>query len=182
MTRWETASRKRERDCKSRGRERGNYSGDIDPAATRQPLSLDSLDSDSPIRLHSVYLSTSSSSPSSPCFPSVALHHSSELLFDLLLLFLFFVFLSCSWSFPSLPPLLFHAVRGAVHPSSLLDRRTRKHQHQRDHCSLLCRMKISDTMQLYNLAVVPQWTLSPYDHKVHGLRLSACTCWRSSVS
>lgn len=126
--------RERERETKSRGRKRGNYSGDIDPAATRQPLSLDSLDS-TPTHLYAyTRLSTSSSSPSSPCFPSlsVALHHPSELLFDLLPLFLFFVFLSCSWSSPSLPPLLLHAVRGAVHPSSLLDRRTRKHQHQRD--------------------------------------------------
>lgn len=66
--------RERERGCW--GRERGNYSGDIDPAATRQPLSLDSLGSTPthlPTRLHSVYLFTSPSlSPSLFVTPAIS--------------------------------------------------------------------------------------------------------------
>jgi len=70
---------KRERgygEGEARGRERGNYSGDIDPAATRQPLSLDSFGSTPthlPTRLHSVYLFTFPSlSPSLFVTPAIS--------------------------------------------------------------------------------------------------------------
>lgn len=72
--------KERERDPTAKGREggreRGNYSGDIDPAATRQPLSLDSFGSTPthlPTRLHSVYLFTSPSlSPSLFVTPAIS--------------------------------------------------------------------------------------------------------------
>jgi hypothetical protein len=133
MTRRDRGHRERKRETEGGKRERGNYSGDIDPAATRQPLSLDSLNSldSTPTHLHAYTRFTSSPPPPPPSPSSVSPpRHPDHLLFDLLLLFLFFVFLSTSWS-PSLPPLLPRRAR-AVHPSSLLDRRTRKHQHRRE--------------------------------------------------
>lgn len=204
ITRRETAraSLEEERDRGARGRERGNYSGDIDPAATRQPLSLDSLDSldSAPTHLHAYTRFTSSPSspppppsPRSPRpfplpLPRVALHHPGELLFDLLPLFLFFVFLSCSWSFPSLPPLLpspcaarFIRVHSSIaEPESTNTRETER-------CSLLRRRKISDAMQFYNLVAVPQWTPLSLSFPLpptaeFTICACLCTCWWTSVS
>lgn len=120
--------RERERDCGEQG-EKGNYSGDIDPAATRQPFSLDSLGSArlrlTYTRLHSVYLFTSPSPPAfSLLFTTRAVSSSTS----------YFSSFSSSSSLPSpgppppSPPLLLRAVQ----PSSLLDRRTRKRQERLD--------------------------------------------------
>ena len=69
--------------------------------------------------------------PSSP-FPTIVLHHPARapLQPPASLPFLRLPF-PLSW-FPISFLRFFHVVRGAVHPSSLLDRRTRKHQHQND--------------------------------------------------